>query len=613
MKKIILYCLVTAGALLLTATEGFSYSSYGNDVNSLCSPATPFTGDCTLCHASSKSTPTPAKDAYLAGGNTLIDFFCPAGSACTDSDNDTFAIEGGDCGPVDCNDSNPDVHPGAAEVCTDKIDNDCDGLIDVADSNAVGCPPPCTDNDGDGYAVEGGTCGPVDCNDQNSAINPGAIDTPNNGIDENCSGADSVDPTIMDQDGDGYTPAQGDCNDNNPAINPGAVDIPNNGIDENCSGADSVDPTLLDRDGDGYTPAQGDCNDNNPAINPGAVDIPNNGIDENCSGADSVDQTTLDQDGDGYTPAQGDCNDNNPQINPGAVDIPNNGIDENCDGHDNVDASIVDNDGDGFSPANGDCDDTEAAVNPSAVENCTDGIDNNCDGLVDSQDPNAVGCPAACTDSDLDNYATEGGDCGPVDCNDQDLDINPGALEICGDNIDNDCDTLVDEGCDAACPDSDGDGYLDSACGGNDCDDTNAAINPGATEVCGNDVDENCNGAGDAECQTCPDGTLLVIKEVNYDREDDELVIKGRANVNTAITIANADTGEILASGVRVREGKWRAKIDDLDQAPATIRVSNDSGCFTDQQLSDNSGEHRRGEDEHHDYRNNRRESRHHD
>ena len=71
-------------------------------------------------------------------------------------------------------------------------------------------------------------------------------------------------------------------------IHPGATDIPNNGIDEDCSGADSVDGSLLDNDGDGFTSAQGDCDDTNKMIHPGATDIPNNGIDEDCSGSDAI-------------------------------------------------------------------------------------------------------------------------------------------------------------------------------------------------------------------------------------------------------------------------------------------------------------------------------------
>ena len=70
------------------------------------------------------------------------------------------------------------------------------------------------------------------------------------------------------------------------------TEIPNNGLDEDCDGADLiVDPNDLDDDGDGFTENQGDCNDTDPNIFPGATEIPGNGIDEDCDGSDLPEQT----------------------------------------------------------------------------------------------------------------------------------------------------------------------------------------------------------------------------------------------------------------------------------------------------------------------------------
>src|SRR5207245_2977904 len=47
------------------------------------------------------------------------------------------------CGGTDCNDARADVNPGVPEICTDGIDNNCDGLIDFADPTCVATNDTC--------------------------------------------------------------------------------------------------------------------------------------------------------------------------------------------------------------------------------------------------------------------------------------------------------------------------------------------------------------------------------------------------------------------------------------------------------------------------------------
>jgi CSLREA domain-containing protein len=202
---------------------------------------------------------------------------------------------------LDCAPTDAAIYPGAVEIPNDGIDQDCNGTDLVADSDADGSP----DN--------------LDCAPTDAAIYPGAVEIPNDGIDQDCNGSDLV----ADSDADG-SPDNLDCAPNNAAIYPGAVEIPNDGIDQDCNGADLV----TDSDADG-SPDNLDCAPNNAAIYPGAAEIPNDGIDQDCSGADLI----TDSDADG-SPDNLDCAPNNAAIYPGAVEIPNDGIDQDCNGSD---------------------------------------------------------------------------------------------------------------------------------------------------------------------------------------------------------------------------------------------------------------------------------------
>ena len=110
----------------------------------------------------------------------------------------------------------------------DGLDNDCDGSADEGLSAQPGSESTDTsDADADGFSVVDG-----DCDDNNSAVYPGAEEDESNLYDDDCDGVATVEDgdtgtdsaAYADADGDGYTIEDGDCNDENSGIYPGADD-----------------------------------------------------------------------------------------------------------------------------------------------------------------------------------------------------------------------------------------------------------------------------------------------------------------------------------------------------------------------------------------------------
>ena len=463
---------------------------------------------------------------------------------CVDSDADGDGHEAG----IDCDDADASVYPGATEAC-DLIDSDCDGdLVDGFDDLDADGTPDCAavDTDGDG-TPDGSDCAPGD-----PAIHPGAVEVPDDGIDQDCSGTDTVTchldgdsdgvggtVTFEADDGDcddsGEATSGGDCDDSDDSVYPGAPE-PCDAVDNDCDGDlvegyDDLDSdgtpdcADADADGDGHE-AGADCDDADAAIHPGAVEECD-AVDSDCDGSlvdefpdqnsDGEPECVADADGDG-DPDDTDCEPSLPSIHHGAEETPDDGVDQDCSGTDTV-TCYHDGDGDGWGSGaalepggdcaavgkvedDGDCDDADPLRYPGAPELC-DGVDNDCDGAIEQ--PSDVDFINWYQDLDGDGYggldsphpdnplcARPGDDweVGAEDCDDSDAQVHPGAPELCNG---------IDDDCDGERPREEIDGDLDgfAACDG-DCADADPSSYPGAEEDCADEADNNCDGAEEA-------------------------------------------------------------------------------------------------------------------
>jgi MYXO-CTERM domain-containing protein len=626
----------TAGDVYYVVIEGYGFGVWPWDT-SYCGSSD---GSYQLTFDTTAGTGCPedcddGEDNDLDGDIDCDDSDCDGDPICEtcDEDGDGYDATGADCRGDDCDDTDPDIHPGATDVC-DGIDNDCDGEIDEDGESTW-----YRDFDGDGYGDSGmgfESCDPpssyvaddTDCDDGDATVYPGAPEICD-GLDNDCDGdidEDADSTWYRDADGDGY----GD-----PDTSTIACDRPT-----------------------GYVVTSTDCDDGDAAVHPGAPEICD-GIDNDCNG--EIDESGgstwyKDDDGDGYgdpdrsvsacdppidyVSDRRDCDDEDDTVYPGAPEICD-GIDNDCDGDIDEDGETTwyrDFDGDGYGdpdmsfvscdpPAahvadDTDCDDGDDTVYPGAPEIC-DGLDNDCDGDIDED-----GDTVWYADTDGDGYGDPdattiacdrptGYVVANTDCDDGDATVYPGAPEIC-DGIDNDCDGAIDEGAMSTWyADRDGDGYGDAgssaiACDppsghvgeSTDCDDHDSSVYPGAAEIC-DDKDNDCDGLVDEGVTSTfhtdadgdgfgdPDVTVEACDESESSVEDgtdcndaDDTVYPGAPEICDGLD--NDCDGDIDEDGTstyyRDRDGDGYGDASDSidDCGTASGYVSDDTDCDDD-------------------------------
>ncbi len=385
-----------------------------------------------------------------------------------------------------------------------------------------------SDRDDDGYTDADG-----DCEDDDDAIHPGAVEDLGNGVDDDCDGVIDAGDAIAYADAAAWESAAGveldqidfeDLSagervqtqyadlgvvfDGTPLTTSSVSDTAAH--DTMAAGATVASMTLyfeeeqpaialylLDGDGDfTLTAYNDDILLYTTPLSPGSsdafygllFDLPVDQI--TLTGPDSdwgVDDVSFallgrdDADGDGLTELEGDCDDSDAATYTGAEEIWYDGLDEDCLGGDDDDA-----DADG-SDAPADCDDTDTDSYPGATESWYDGVDQDCDGA---------------SDYDADGDGHDDRSWGGEDCDDTDESISPDAEEIWYDDVDQDC--AGDDDFDA-----DGDGYpLNGALGTGDCDDGDGTVSPGAAEVFYDAIDSDCSGEEESDFDADADGYI---------------------------------------------------------------------------------------------------------
>jgi hypothetical protein len=132
-------------------------------------------------------------------------------SAEPDADLDGYTVGSG----ADCNDGDPAIHPGVAEIAN-GIDDNCDGVVDEGFPTLTWYADQDADGYGDNAVTQGSTFQPTgyvadgtDCDDTSAAVNPGVAEVHQNGLNDDCDGstldnvapvASTVDPAAFPED-----------------------------------------------------------------------------------------------------------------------------------------------------------------------------------------------------------------------------------------------------------------------------------------------------------------------------------------------------------------------------------------------------------------------------